>query len=65
MFRRNEDPIFCRRCVRGEAWPNEEICDVCQAELRTNSNWLLTWQEAWQHEKDEKRHKKSSPDFTH
>lgn len=65
MVRRDDDPIFCRRCTRGEAWPSEQICTVCQDELEANSGWLLSWQEAWKREKDEKRRKKLSPDSTH
>lgn len=61
----HDDPIFCRRCIRGEAQPKDEICSVCKGELEASYEWHVSWREAWQREKDEKRRKRLSSDSRH
>jgi hypothetical protein len=53
VIHRDSDPIFCRRCTRGEAWPDEPLCGVCRGELAIDYPGL-TWQIAWQREKQER-----------
>jgi hypothetical protein len=55
MTHKGDDPIFCRRCIRGEAWEDEEICRTCKGELEAAADWRIGWRVLWEQEKEARR----------